>query len=266
MSEPTPDKNASSARTNLRARVDTLRGSRPQSYLGTAEIAALAASFLMLLAVAFAYFYSLTPARTRLEELQRKRTQLQVRLRDAQDGVKLNTNTQASVVEIGESLQNFENHYLAQRIQGRTSLIDQLNALVRRNNVRVSTGVSFTPLEALALNSQTRTGTTVTSKPGVKGQTSFPGTGVSLTVEGQYANLRHLVRDIEASNQFIVINAVELQGITDAAASRVALTPGAGAPGAPAPSVAATRTALVSLRLDLAAYFRRDAVTSIQVR
>ena len=58
--------------------------------------------------------------------------------------------------------------------------------------------------------------------------------------------MRHFVRDIEASNQFIIVNAVELERASDTDAGISGATPGA-------------RSTLVSLRLDLAAYFRREA-------
>lgn len=247
-------------RQSLSTRIEKLLGLNEQSFLGVPEIMALAASLVMLLSVLFAYYYSLVPARARLEDLQRKRTQLQTRLRDSQEGVKRNTNTQTSVAEIGDSLQNFEANYLANRTQGRTALIDQLNSLIRRNSVRVSTGFSFAALDALDAGNQTNSAT----KSGLKGQTSFPGIAISMTVEGQYANLRRLLRDIEASNQFIVINAVELQSVTDVAASRAAavaaMPNGTATGGAPPVSPRAT---YVSLRLDVAAYFRREAAASI---
>ncbi len=244
-------------RAPLRVRLEKQLGLNEQSIIGVPEIAALAASLVMLFAVGFAYYYSLVPARARLEDLQRKRTQLQARLRDSQEGVKSNTDTQATVLEISESLQNFEGNYLSQRTQGRTALIGQLDSLIRRNNARVSTGFSFASLDALAAGDQTG----ASMKTGVKGQTSFPGIAASVTVEGQYANLRHLIRDIEASNQFIVINAVELQGITDVAASRamVATAVTQGAATQSATQGTAARQTFVSLRLDLTAYFRRDA-------
>jgi len=269
MTDPasTQKNNASAARREpLRVRLEKLLGLNEQSVVGVPEIAALAASLVMLLAVAFAYFYSLTPARARLEDLQRKRTQLQAHLRDSQEGVKRNTDTQSTVTEIGESLQNFESHYLAGRTQGRTALIDGLNSLIRRNNVRVSTGFSFASLDALAANDQTR----ASVKTVAKGQTSFPGVAVSVTVEGQYANLRRLIRDIEANNQFIIISAVELQSVTDIGASRVASIPFAVTPGnttastqegMPGTAAATTRQSFVSLRLDMTDYFRRDAST-----
>jgi hypothetical protein len=62
--------------------------------------------------------------------------------------------------------------------------------------------------------------------------------------------VRRFVRDIEASRQFVIINAVELEGVTDTAAARAASTGEAGS---------SPQSLVVSLRLDMAAYFRRAA-------
>jgi Tfp pilus assembly protein PilO len=67
----------------------------------------------------------------------------------------------------------------------------------------------------------------------------YPGIGIAVTVEGPYANLRRFLREVEASKQFIIINAVELEGVTDANSQSGA--------------------ALVSLHLDMATYFQRDS-------
>ena len=95
-------------------------------------------------------------------------------------------------------------------------------------------------------------------------QSVFPGIGVTLTVEGTYPNLRRFIRDIEADRQFVVINTVELEGVTDTGSADAPPPPAAdGAPGA-APSQGPSRGALVSLRLDMAAYFRRAATAGAE--
>jgi len=85
-----------------------------------------------------------------------------------------------------------------------------------------------------------------------KWQSFYPGIAVSVTVEGQYENLRHFVRDIESNKQFIIINAVELERATE---TNYALP-------AEGNSVAAPRGSLVSLHLDMTTYFQRGAVQS----
>ena len=56
-----------------------------------------------------------------------------------------------------------------------------------------------------------------------KWQSFYPGIAVMVTVEGQYQNVRHFIRDVERSKQFVVINEVELQRATqnNAPASRL---------------------------------------------
>ena len=77
-----------------------------------------------------------------------------------------------------------------------------------------------------------------------KRQSIFPGIDISLTVEGPYGQVRRFIRDVEASRSFVVINGVELEGVTEASAQRAAES-------------GAARGQLVALRLDLSAYFRR---------
>jgi hypothetical protein len=130
------------------------------------------------------------------------------------------------------------------RDQGRITLYNVLIQLVRSNNLRNTSGPVYNYLEAKGSSAaQTASARTVNSR----WQSLYPGIGVTITVEGQYASLRRFVRDIESSNQFIIINAVELERASDTDIVADGSTPRA-------------RPTLVSLRLDMAAYFRRDSV------
>ena len=233
-----------------RVRVRKLLQSRQRSVLGVPEIAGLIASAVMLLAVVFAYLYFLTPARSRLTRLLGERERLQQTLRESQVNIDTSENKQTTIEQINQSLQEFENQRLAQRNEGRMVLYDELNSMMRRNSLRNTSGPTYATLEPLGSNTPSAKSTRPAN---AKLQSVFPGIGVSVTVEGQYRNLRRFVRDIEASNQFIVVNAVELQSVTDTA-SVPTLTPEGEPVAAPA-----ARNTLVSLRLDMAAYFRRAA-------
>ena len=149
-----------------------------------------------------------------------------------------------------------------------------MNRLILKNSLRISGGVSYTQLQESAPGAeanQRRASGEETAARVV--QSVFPGIGVTLTVEGTYPNLRRFIRDIEADNQFVVINTVELEGVTDSnagspvAAARMPASPiGPEGPLAP-PAVQTTapsRGALVSLRLDMAAYFRRASAAAAQ--
>lgn len=242
--EQMTERNTQARRASVRLRVEKLRQSRLRSVIGIPELIGLAGSAVMLLAVIFTYLYFYSPAESRLTTAQLERARLQQKLSDMQKDVQLKGSAQDNISQISESLEKFEGNRLVGRDAGRVTLYNTLIQLIRGNKLRNTSGPAYTYLEAkgAAATQTQRTGNT-------KWQSLYPGIGVTVTVEGQYANLRHFIRDIESSNQFIIINAVELERAseTDIGAS---VPEGAAA--------AAPRSALVSLRVDLAAYFRRD--------
>jgi Tfp pilus assembly protein PilO len=249
MSEQRPTENTMTVkREQVRQRLTQLRQSRQHGIFGIPEMAGLAASGVMLLAVVFSYFYFLTPARARLKSIESERGFLQERIRTAKQGIDLQESPQASVDEINQSLEEFENKALAQRNQGRMDLYGQLNAIMRKHSLRNTAGPVYTALDALG----TPGAPTTAAKAGsARWQSLYPGIGIAVTVEGSYTNLRRFLREVEASNQFIIINAVELEGVTDANSQ--------------------VGAALVSLHLDMATYFQRagaatDVTQTVETR
>jgi Tfp pilus assembly protein PilO len=231
-----------------RERLTVVRSARRAGPLGLAELGALAVAALLLLTTVAAYFFYLRPQRTRLEELGRERAQLETRLRAETAGVEQINDTQANVTRIVDSIARFETGTLAAREAASAAIVEELNQKTARNNL-ARAQFSFTHQEELTgeqLQQQQQrllTGGT-TGALARKRQSIFPGIDISLTVEGPYGNVRRFVRDVEASRNFIVINGVELESVTDASAQRAAES-------------GATRGQLVALRLDLSAYFRR---------
>lgn len=230
-----------SNRDRVRARLSRFSRSREQRMLGPAEIIALAGSALMLLLVVVSYLYFLLPANSRLAARQAERASLQNQLRTMHDVVREGQSTEATVLKITESLESFESRQLLSADRGRMSLYDSLNLLIRNNGLRNTSGPTYAPLEPVGSktsSSSTRTGNT-------KWQSVYPGIVISLTVEGQYPNLRRFVQELERDKQFVIINSVELERSTDTHS----LVAGEGKP--------AGGTALVSLRLDMSTYFQR---------
>jgi len=255
--EPTPDRQSDriAPRRPLRGRFERLRGPRQRSrLLGLPEIVALSAAAVLLLTAAASYFLLLAPARVRLRERQEERRRLEAQLRNSTEGVRRDENTQVTVDEILSSLEVFEARHLASsRSEGSTALIEELNRLIRNNNLRITTGVSFAQFDEVV------PGTSARPRAATAGNTTalqniFPGIGISLTVEGGYASMRRFIRDVEAGRQFIVINTVELEGVTDANSLRAA--------DGPENRPVAARS-LVSLRLDLAAFYRRASAAAV---
>lgn len=242
----------------LRARLDSFRSTRQRSALGLSEVVALAVASALLLAAILSYLFLLVPQRSRLQALNTESEELQRMLKTTEGVIGERKDTQARVSEILASLDRFEIDHLGQAGSGTKTVIEELNRLILKNKLRISGGITFTQLQetapgADANQARRRTGEETAARVV---QSVFPGIGVSLTVEGTYANLRRFIRDIEADRQFVVVNGVELEGVTDTN-SPTATAPVVSPEGVVTQPSGPSRGALVSLHLDMAAYFRR---------
>jgi hypothetical protein len=72
-------------------------------------------------------------------------------------------------------------------------------------------------------------------------------------VEGEYQNVRHFIRDVERSKQFVVINEVELQRATQSSAPA----------SAEGDAGSGTRASLVTLQLNMSTYFQRPSAGDV---
>ena len=257
-------------RRQIPIRFDQLRRAPGLNVLGLPELIGLAAAVLIALITVFAYFYFYVPAHSRLRSVQSERDRLQAQLRSSELNLKGITNTREAVDRLDASLRDFESNWLAVSAQGRLSLYSELNTLIRSNGLRNTSGPTYTALEQLGSKAQVQATASADKQSSAKWQSIYPGIAVSVTVEGPYQNVRHFVRDIETSRQFLIINAVELESLTQSGASpelpaaRTAPVPGR--TGKPAPPAIAPpaggRGTMVSLRLDVATYFQRSASDS----
>jgi Tfp pilus assembly protein PilO len=251
MKDPRPAAGADDKRTRIspaqiRARLAGHRATRPASTIRLPEIIGLALALLLLLGAAGAYFFLLVPERMRLAALENERAQLQAKLRASSEGVERNESTQASVGKIVSSLNEFETSVLvAREPQTTTAVIQELNDKTRRHNL-ARAQFSFSHLDEF-VPGQTGAQGSSNARGGAAGNASkresvFPTIDISLTIEGPYGNLRRFIRDIEQSRRFIVINGIQLEGVSDTGS--------------------AARAALVSLRLDMSAHFRRSGAAT----
>ncbi|MEK6333397.1 MAG: GspMb/PilO family protein [Acidobacteriota bacterium] len=265
---------ALTARRQIPIRLDQLRRAPGLNALGLPELIGLAGAVLILLITIVAYFYFYVPAHSRRKALELERARLQAQLHSSEATFTNTTTTSQEIKEIDASLRDFESNWLASISQGRLSLYSELNNLIRSNGLRNTSGPTYTPLQPLGTKAQVQATATADKQSSAKWQSIYPGIAVSVTVEGPYQNVRHFVRDLETSRQFLIINAVELESLTQTSTSQDLLSgtapaaprsgkpmaPGRTAPPAVAP-LAGGRT-LVSLRLDLATYFQRPASES----
>ena len=231
--------------TGYSVRVSEFIASRRGKMFGVAEVAALAGSCFVLAMVLLSNLYFLVPARSRLASLNADLKQTQANLQTLGTVFTKDQNTQQTVDRAASSLTRFEADHLMRVDQGRMDLYDELNQLIVKNGVRNTSGPTYTALDPAGTKSSS--GKTVVTK----WQSFYPGIAVMVTVEGEYQNVRHFIRDVERSKQFVVINEVELQRASQTNGPVSADEGGGGGAGS------GTRGSLVTLQLNMATYFQR---------
>jgi Tfp pilus assembly protein PilO len=222
--------------------------------IGLPELIGLAGAVLIALITIFAYFYFYLPAHARLVSLELERNRLQGQFHASESNLKTTTTVREEVDKINASMTDFESNYLPVVSSGRLSLYSTLNNLIKSNGLRNTAGPSYTALDPLGAKTQVQPAASADQQSITKWQSIYPGIAVSVTVEGPYQRVRHFVRDIETSRQFLMINAVELESVTQSG------VPDAG----PARGSAGGKSTLVSLRLEMATYFQRSEPANAQ--
>jgi Tfp pilus assembly protein PilO len=223
-------------------RVSQFFESRRGKMFGVAEVAAVAGSCFVLALVLLSYLYFLVPARSRVASLNVELKQVQTNLQTLNGVVNQEQTTKQTVDQVTGSLEKFESENLMRPDQGRMDLYEELNQLIVKNNLRNTSGPTYTPLDPSGTKSTS--GKSVTTK----WQSFYPGIAVMVTVEGQYQDVRRFIRDLERSRQFVVINEVELQRASQNNAPASADEGGSG-----------SRGSVVSLQLNMATYFQRGS-------
>ena len=233
-------------------RMSEFLATRRGKMFGIAEVAALVGSLFVLTMVLLSYLYFLVPARSKVSSLRSDLEQTKTNLTTLDKLVGNNQNTKDTVDRIAASLNDFETKHLSQMEQGRMDLFKELNELIIKNGLRNTSGPTYTTLDPSGTKSTS--GKTVVTK----WQSFYPGTAVMVTVEGEYQNVRHFIRDVERSRQFVVINEVELQRASQNNQPASAEGEGGGGAGS------GTRASLVTLQLNMATYFQRDGAEGVQ--
>jgi len=211
---------------------------------GVAEVVSLAGSCFVLLLVLLSYLYFFVPARSRVTSLNEDKARLQANLHTLQGVVVKGRDTKGQVDQIATSLGDFQSSYLLHPEQGRMQLYEELNQMILKNNLRNTSGPTYTPLDP----SGTKTVGKATTN---KWQSFYPGVAVMVTVEGQYNDIRRFVRDLERTKQFVIINQVELQRANEN-----------NAPASAEESATNPRGSLISLQINMTTYFQRETAAN----
>ncbi|QQS40799.1 MAG: hypothetical protein IPM63_15735 [Acidobacteriota bacterium] len=230
---------------------------------GPLEMAAVGVSLVFLLLVAGGYLLFVLPESRELEANRARRDQLDTELAAANKKFGNMTDTEGQVARLVASAEDFEVRFLQEESIGRTAIYHRLNGLINAFGLVNSTGPDYTPIEIS--DEERRAGANERAQSGrARYQSLFPGIYVTMTVEGSYINLRRFLNEIENSNEYIVISSIELEpseteeSTTPEGTQATTASANPSAPAGRDDTQGRTRGKVVSLRLELAAYFQRE--------
>jgi hypothetical protein len=272
-------------------RIDIVPKNRPRKVYGgmwgPTEIATVGLGMLAILTTILLFVFLVLPAKKELEANKQERDRIETELTSAKRKYGDITDTETQVARLLGSVNEFEARFLRNPVLDKTSLYQRINGLISAYGLVNTTGPDYTPLE---ISDNRKEQETESERGRAKFQSLFPGVYVTTTIEGSYQNLRRFIRQIETSEQFVVISAIELEPAeneeennpatpTQASISQVQINPMN--PGEVAQNPTFTQTVplneqpkivrgktrgeTVSLRLEMAAYFRRPIVQPTQI-
>ena len=261
-----------------------------QGMWGPVEVGVVGAGMLAVLGVILLYIFFVIPSNRELENNTARINRLDAELASSREKYGNISNVEATVARLVNSVSDFESNYLPLPTTGRTALYQRLNGLIASYGLVNSAGPDYSPLEILDKSKQGEEG----EKSGKsKFRSFFPGVYVTMTVEGPYANIRRLIQDIEVGSEFIVVSAVEIEpsdteekqvqadspavgadGMPTAAGPSAGFSSGSNRmlpnqpmmsqPNLPSSSRGKMHGSLVSLKMEMAAYFRRPSLETFE--
>jgi Tfp pilus assembly protein PilO len=177
---------------------------------GRNEIITVALASLAFLIVVLIYFFEVIPSNRELARHKEEADNLKTVLATANDRYGSVVSTEDQVAKIVASETDFETRYLPPIGSGRNELYQRLNSLIDDYGLTNTSGPDYAPLEMINQQDANSTNQTDEQRGREKFRSLFPGVYVSMTVEGSYQNLRRFIKDIEAGQEFIVISSVQL--------------------------------------------------------
>jgi hypothetical protein len=209
--------------TIRRPDVRQIRVTRIPFGLGVGETIATLLAFVLILWVLVYYFSSLKPEQNRLRTIE---SQLDAQQRSIiasrPDAVK-DVPAEDPAKTALETLDTFKENHLKSFSSGRIALIREINALAKKNNVSLTSGIDMgsTGGEADSESDQTVEKKNVSRRKKTDDLlNAFPSVNFRFTVFGQYSNLRTFIGELEREKQFVVINSINLTNQEAKTASR----------------------------------------------
>jgi Tfp pilus assembly protein PilO len=174
---------------------------------GQTELITVGVALLSVLTTVLLFVFLVLPRQRELDNNRAKRDELAKQWETAQRSYGSITTTEERVAELASSVGSFEARLPNETI-GKTALYQRINGLIAAYGLVNTAGPLYAPL---AMNDQNRGQQTEAEKGRSKFVSIFPGVYVTMTVDGSYQNIRRFINEIERSEQFVVVSAVELE-------------------------------------------------------
>jgi len=176
---------------------------------GTTELVTVGVAMLAILTSILVFVLLVLPAQRELNDNIAKRQELDKQLATANSRYGNITTTKERVGQLIDSVNDFETRFLSVETVGKPALYQQINGLISAYGLTNTTGPDYAVLEVNDPNRNTQQAEE--QKGRSKAISIYPGMYVTMTLDGSYQNLRRFIREIETSNQFVVISAIQLE-------------------------------------------------------
>ncbi|HKV42746.1 MAG TPA: hypothetical protein VJX67_26335, partial [Blastocatellia bacterium] len=186
-------------RFDLLALTPAVRPPRPKA----AEVVAAAIAALAIGLVVFYYISAVKPAQLRLDAAEAALRSVRNTIVTGGVTGDPNTSSKEQIKLAVESLDDFEAQWLKPISEGRISLLDELNSLVRADNLRLTSGIEIQSPKKSSASSKTAPPTKVELNV-------FPTVRIHFVVGGQYSAIRKFIRDLSKTKQFLVIDSISI--------------------------------------------------------
>jgi hypothetical protein len=177
---------------------------------GTTELVTVGLSMLAILTTILVFVLLVLPAKRELNNNRAKRDELDRKLTEANSRYGNITTTEERVAQLITSVDDFETRFLPAETTGKTGLYQQVNGLIAAYGLTNTSGPDYAPLEIADPNRNNQQ--SEAEKGRSKFISIYPGQYITMTLDGPYQNLRRFIREIETNqNQFVIISAIELE-------------------------------------------------------
>ena len=177
---------------------------------GNTELITVGVAMLAILTTVLLFVFLVLPAQKELSDNRAKRDDLEKQLQTAQSRYGTITTTEKRVADITNSVDDFEARFLKTEVTGKTALYQHINGLINAYGLTNTSGPDYAPLE---IADQNRNNQQSEAEKGRSRFISiYPGVYVTMTLDGSYQNLRRFIREIETNqDQFVIISSIELE-------------------------------------------------------